>query len=99
MNSQTDSVGCVGVDGEQVGNATDKGVIRRCLLVCVVVVLILTESSIDQVPLIRGEVLADGQEVGACCHVGVFLNYSKSTPWCAAIATSPVPVRKLVSAP
>ena len=99
MNSQTDSVGRVGVDGEQVGNATDKGVIRRCLLVCVVVVLILAQGGVDDVPLIRGEELADGQEVGACCHVGVFLNYSKSTPWCAANATNPVPVRKPVSAP
>ena len=68
---KTDSVGCVCVDGPQVGNATDQGVVSHCLLVCVVVVLILAESGIDDVPLIRGEELTDGQEVGACCHVVV----------------------------
>ena len=68
---ETDSVGCVCVDGPQVGNATDQGVVSHCLLVCVVVVLILAESGVDDGPLIRGEELADGQFLGACCHVDV----------------------------
>ena len=68
---KTGSVGRVGVDGPQVSNATDQGVVSRCFLVSVVVVLILAESGIDQVPLIRGEEVANGQEVGACCHVVV----------------------------
>ena len=63
------SVGRVGVDCEQVGNATDQGVVSRCFLVSVVVVLILAQGGIDDVPLIRGEEVANGQEVGACCHV------------------------------
>ena len=65
------SVGRVGVDCEQVGNATDQGVVSRCFLVSVVVVLILAQGGIDDVPLIRGEEVANGQEVGACCHVVV----------------------------
>ena len=68
---RTGSVGRVGVDGPQVGNATDQGVISHCFLIGVVVVLILAESGVDDGPLVRGEELADGQEVGACCHVVV----------------------------
>ena len=90
------SVGCVGVDGEQVGDATPQSVVDHCILVSVEVVLILAESGIDQVPLIRREELTDGQEVGAVGHL-CFLNYGKSTGWVRAIATGFVPVRQLVS--
>ena len=68
---RTGSVGRVCVDSEQVGNATDQGVVSHCLLIGVVVVLILAQGGIDDVPLVRGEELADGQKVGACCHVVV----------------------------
>ena len=63
------SVGSVGVDGEQVSDATHQSVVDHRILVSVEVVLILAESGVDQVPLVRREELADGQEVGAVGHL------------------------------
>ena len=65
------SVGRVSVDAEQSCEFTLQCVQHDCILISVKMVLILAEGSIDQVPLIRGEILADGQEVGACEHVVV----------------------------
>ena len=63
------SVGRVGVNAEQSRKFRLQCVQHDCILISVKMVLILAESGVDEVPLIRGEILADGQEIGACEHV------------------------------
>ena len=45
---------------------------HNCILLSVKVVLILTESSINQVPLISGEIFANGEKIRASEHVCLF---------------------------
>ena len=57
------SVGCVSVNAEQSCQFRLQCVPYYCILISVKVVLKLTEGSINQVPLILGEEVANGEKI------------------------------------